>query len=233
MLFELFREVLLLVGYVGNGNTFPEPLTSEQERYWLQLLHSGTDQERAEARNTLITCNLRLVAHIAKKYIRSGRDSDDVISIGTIGLIKAVSTFNAEKGSALSSYAARCIENEILMSIRLERRQVSEVSISEPIGEDTDGNSLSISELLGTDPDMIFDIVRQRIDSERIYQAMRRTLSAREFTVVRLRYGLFGAERLSQREISNLLGISRSYVSRIEKKALSKLYNALNTNQSL
>jgi len=227
MLLELLQEVLLLVGYVGTNNTFPEPLSAAEERQQVFLLQKGTEEERAAARDTLITHNLRLVAHIAKKYSRSGRDNDDVISIGTIGLIKAVSTFNAERGSALSSYAARCIENEILMSIRLEKRQVHEVSISDPIGEDSDGNSLSIAELLGTDPDLIFDTVRQRIDSEQIYSAMRKVLTAREFTVIRLRYGLFGAQRLAQREIANLLGISRSYISRIEKKALSKLNTAL------
>ena len=223
MVLELLQDLLLLVGYVGNGSGFPETLSSAEEHHWLNLLHTGTETEKAEARDILITHNLRLVAHIAKKYVRSGRDSDDIISIGTIGLIKAVSTFDAGKGSALSSYASRCIENEILMSIRMEKRQVKEVSISDPIGEDSDGNSLSVAELLGTDPDMIFDAVRQRIDTERVYMAMRKALTKREFTVVRLRYGLFGAQRLSQREISNLLGISRSYVSRIEKKALTKL----------
>jgi len=227
MLLELLQEILLFVGYVGNGNTFPEPLSAEEEQRWLQKLRYGTEEERAEARDVLITRNLRLVAHIAKKYLRTGRDNDDVISIGTIGLIKAVSTFDAGKGSALSSYASRCIENEILMSIRLEKRQVNEVSLSDPIGEDSEGNSLSIAELLGTDPDMIFDAVRRRIDTERIYTAMRKTLTEREFTVVRMRYGLFGAHRLSQREVANLLGISRSYISRIEKKALLKLNTAL------
>ena len=223
MLLELLQELLLLAGYVGTGSSFPEPLSPAEEAGYLADMAAGSQ----EARDALITHNLRLVAHIAKKYVRFGRDADDIISIGAIGLIKAVSTYDAAKGTALSSYASRCIENEILMSIRLERKQVSEVSISEPIGLDNDGNNISIAEVLGTDPDLIFDTVRRRLDAEQIRAAMERSLSAREFTVVRLRFGLFGARRLSQREISNILGISRSYVSRIEKKALQKLDAAL------
>ncbi len=223
MLLELLQELFLLAGYVGGSGSFPPPLPAAEEARLVRQMRSGSE----EAREKLITHNLRLVAHIAKKYVRCGRDADDVISIGTIGLIKAVSTFDAQKSTALSSYASRCIENEILMSIRLERKQVAEVSISEPIGLDSDGNNISIAEVLGTEPDMIFDAVRQRLDTERIFRTMQRALTERESTVVRLRYGLFGMQRLSQREIANLLGISRSYVSRIEKKALEKLNTAL------
>ena len=212
-----------MAGYVGGSGSFPPPLPAAEEARLVRQMQSGSE----EAREKLITHNLRLVAHIAKKYVRCGRDADDVISIGTIGLIKAVSTFDAQKSTALSSYASRCIENEILMSIRLERKQVAEVSISEPIGLDSDGNNISIAEVLGTEPDIIFDAVRQRLDTERIFRTMQRALTERESTVVRLRYGLFGMQRLSQREIANLLGISRSYVSRIEKKALEKLNTAL------
>lgn len=223
MLLELLQELFLLAGYVGGSRSFPPPLPAAEEARLVRQMQSGSE----EAREKLITHNLRLVAHIAKKYVRCGRDADDVISIGTIGLIKAVSTFDAQKSTALSSYASRCIENEILMSIRLERKQVAEVSISEPIGLDSDGNNISIAEVLGTEPDMIFDAVRQRLDTERIFRTMQWALTERESTVVRLRYGLFGMQRLSQREIANLLGISRSYVSRIEKKALEKLNTAL------
>ncbi|CCX41554.1 rNA polymerase sigma factor [Clostridium sp. CAG:1024] len=223
MLLELLQELFLLAGYVGGSGSFPPPLPAAEEARLVRQMRSGSE----EAREKLITHNLRLVAHIAKKYVRCGRDADDVISIGTIGLIKAVSTFDAQKSTALSSYASRCIENEILMSIRLERKQVAEVSISEPIGLDSDGNNISIAEVLGTEPDIIFDAVRQRLDTERIFRTMQRALTERESTVVRLRYGLFGMQRLSQREIANLLGISRSYVSRIEKKALEKLNTAL------
>ncbi len=223
MLLELLQELFLLAGYVGGSGSFPPPLPAAEEARLVRQMQSGSE----EAREKLITHNLRLVAHIAKKYVRCGRDADDVISIGTIGLIKAVSTFDAQKSTALSSYASRCIEKEILMSIRLERKQVAEVSISEPIGLDSDGNNISIAEVLGTEPDMIFDAVRQRLDTERIFRTMQWALTERESTVVRLRYGLFGMQRLSQREIANLLGISRSYVSRIEKKALEKLNTAL------
>lgn len=223
MLLELLQELFLLAGYVGGSGSFPPPLPAAEEARLVRQMQSGSE----EAREKLITHNLRLVSHIAKKYVRCGRDADDVISIGTIGLIKAVSTFDAQKSTALSSYASRCIENEILMSIRLERKQVAEVSISEPIGLDSDGNNISIAEVLGTEPDMIFDAVRQRLDTERIFRTMQWALTERESTVVRLRYGLFGMQRLSQREIANLLGISRSYVSRIEKKALEKLNTAL------
>lgn len=223
MLLELLQELFLLAGYVGGSGSFPPPLPAAEEARLVRQMQSGSE----EAREKLIMHNLRLVAHIAKKYVRCGRDADDVISIGTIGLIKAVSTFDAQKSTALSSYASRCIENEILMSIRLERKQVAEVSISEPIGLDSDGNNISIAEVLGTEPDIIFDAVRQRLDTERIFRTMQRALTERESTVVRLRYGLFGMQRLSQREIANLLGISRSYVSRIEKKALEKLNTAL------
>lgn len=223
MLLELLQELFLLAGYVGGSGSFPPPLPAAEEARLVRQMQSGSE----EAREKLITHNLRLVAHIAKKYVRCGRDADDVISIGTIGLIKAVSTFDAQKSTALSSYASRCIENEILMSIRLERKQVAEVSISEPIGLDSDGNNISIAEVLGTEPDIIFDAVRHRLDTERIFRTMQWALTERESTVVRLRYGLFGMQRLSQREIANLLGISRSYVSRIEKKALEKLNTAL------
>ena len=223
MLLELLQELFLLAGYVGGSGSFPPPLPAAEEARLVRQMQSGSE----EAREKLITHNLRLVAHIAKKYVRCGRDADDVISIGTIGLIKAVSTFDAQKSTALSSYASRCIENEILMSIRLERKQVAEVSISEPIGLDSDGNNISIAEVLGTEPDIIFDAERQRLDTERIFRTMQWALTERESTVVRLRYGLFGMQRLSQREIANLLGISRSYVSRIEKKALEKLNTAL------
>ena len=223
MLLELLQELFLLAGYVGCSGSFPPPLPAAEEARLVRQMRSGSE----EAREKLITHNLRLVAHIAKKYVRCGRDADDVISIGTIGLIKAVSTFDAQKSTALSSYASRCIENEILMSIRLERKQVAEVSISEPIGLDSDGNNISIAEVLGTEPDMIFDAVRQRLDTERIFRTMQWALTERESTVVRLRYVLFVMQLLSQREIANLLGISRSYVSRIEKKALEKLNTAL------
>ncbi|MDD6887154.1 MAG: RNA polymerase sporulation sigma factor SigK [bacterium] len=222
-LFDLFCELFFLAGYVRNGSSFPEPLPQEEEQACLKALAGGSE----EAREKLIAHNLRLVAHIAKKYARAGRDIDDLISIGAVGLIKAVSTFDASKGSALSAYASRCVENEILMSLRAERKQVSEVSLSDAVGVDNDGNDVTLMDILGGNPDTVMDEVQARLDTERIRKTMREVLTEREYVVVRLRFGLFGAYRMAQREVATLLGISRSYVSRIEKRALSKLRTAL------
>ena len=222
-LFDLFCELFFLAGYGRNGSSFPEPLPQEEEQACLKALAGGSE----EAREKLIAHNLRLVAHIAKKYARAGRDIDDLISIGAVGLIKAVSTFDASKGSALSAYASRCVENEILMSLRAERKQVSEVSLSDAVGVDNDGNDVTLMDILGGNPDTVMDEVQARLDTERIRKTMREVLTEREYVVVRLRFGLFGAYRMAQREVATLLGISRSYVSRIEKRALSKLRTAL------
>ena len=222
-LFDLLCELFFFAAYVKSGSSFPEPLSPAEEQRHLAALAAGSE----EAREALIAHNLRLVAHIAKKYARAGRDIDDLISIGTIGLIKAVSTFDANKGSALSAYASRCVENEILMSLRAERRQVSEVSLSDAVGLDNDGNDVTLLDILGSDPDTVIDEVQAHLDTERIRMTMQRVLTEREYVVIRLRFGLFGAYRMAQREVASLLGISRSYVSRIEKKALSKLSCAL------
>ena len=222
-LFDLFCELFFLVGYVRNGSSFPEPLPQEEEQACLKALAGGSEA----AREKLIAHNLRLVAHIAKKYARAGRDIDDLISIGAVGLIKAVSTFDTSKGSALSAYASRCVENEILMSLRAERKQVSEVSLSDAVGIDNDGNDVTLMDILGGNPDTVMDEVQAHLDTERIRKTMREVLTEREYVVVRLRFGLFGAYRMAQREVATLLGISRSYVSRIEKRALSKLRTAL------
>ena len=205
------------------SSSFPNPLTEKEEQHYVKLLEQGDPA----ARKALIEHNLRLVAHIAKKYVGPAASQDDLISIGTIGLIKAVSTFDANKGSALSAYASRCVENEILMSLRAERRQVSEVSLSDAVGLDNDGNDVTLLDILGSDPDTVIDEVQAHLDTERIRMTMQRVLTEREYVVIRLRFGLFGAYRMAQREVASLLGISRSYVSRIEKKALSKLSCAL------
>ncbi len=220
--FSLLREVLFFFGYVGAGRAFLPPLAPDEERRLVALLEDGDE----DAREKLILHNLRLVAHIAKKYARGGREQEDLISIGTIGLIKAVSTFRVSRG-ALSSYASRCIENEILMSLRAERKQVAEVSIEEPIGVDKEGNAMSMLDLIGTDGEAIFDEVQKRFDAERISDAMRRSLTKRERIVLSMRYGLWSGGCLPQREIASALGISRSYVSRIEKKAMLKMMKAL------
>ncbi|MDD3401129.1 MAG: RNA polymerase sporulation sigma factor SigK [Eubacteriales bacterium] len=215
-------EVLFFVGYVGQTNSFPPPLDKEEEKKYIRLLADGDEQ----AREKLIVHNLRLVAHIAKKYNKVGRDTDDVISVGTIGLIKAVSTFSADKG-ALSSYASKCIENEILMSLRVERKQVYEVSLDEPIGTDRDGNELALSDLMGADAETVFDQVQAKIDADILQRVMKKTLDKREELILNYRFGLTGGYCMPQREVAKLLDISRSYVSRIEKKAMRKMLVAL------
>ena len=214
-------ESIALIGAI-RSNSYPQPLSKEEERMWLDRLLAGSD----EARETLILHNLRLVAHIAKKYQKAERDREDLISIGTIGLIKAVSTFSESKG-ALSAYAARCIENEILMSLRRERKLVETVSIEEPVGSDKEGNELKLSDLVCTEEDSIFEQVQERLDAQRVTELMQRVLTKRERTVLALRFGLNGQRALAQREVANLLNISRSYVSRIETKAMEKLREAL------
>lgn len=218
----LVRELFFFIGHIGTGTSFPAPLSAEEEKKAIEALMAGSD----DAREKLIVHNLRLAAHIARKYAKSGRDREDLISIGTIGLIKAVSTFCPGKG-ALSGYASKCIENEILMSLRQERKLVPEVSMEEPIGTDKEGNALSLLDLIGTDGEAIFDQVQQNLEQERIVRAMQACLNQRERIVLTLRFGLCGETGHAQREIAKLLGISRSYVSRIEKKAMQKLSAAL------
>jgi RNA polymerase sporulation-specific sigma factor len=218
-LLQLARELLFFVGYVSGGNSFPDPLPPEEEKRLAALLIEGD----AEARRLLIEHNLRLVAHVAKKYAAPRRDLDDLISIGTVGLIKAVSTFRPDKGNTLATYAARCIENEILMSLRTEKKQLGEMSLNEPIGVDKDGNEISLAEVLGTDADDIAHAVELSLFGTQLREVMGRLLTPRERIVIEMRYGLTGGRVLPQREIAALLGISRSYVSRVEKKALNKL----------
>ena len=181
------------------------------------------EQGDPAARKALIEHNLRLVAHIAKKYVGPAASQDDLISIGTIGLIKAVGTYSGKKSTRLATYAAKCIENEILMSIRASRRVRQEISLSLPIGVDKDGNEISFNDILGTDTDEIIDSIDLKIQVSNLRNALKEALTGREQTVVIARYGLDGSEPKPQREIARALGISRSYVSRIEKKALDKL----------
>lgn len=222
-LLELFGGIFAFAGHITGGSSFPEPLSPEKEKDCIARLEAGD----AEARRLLIEHNLRLVAHIAKKYTTPKRDADDVISIGVVGLIKAVSTFNSQKENTLATYAARCIENEILMSLRSEKKQAGEVSLSEPIGMDKDGNEISLSEVLGSDEDEIHNAVELTVAGEYLRKAMDTVLTPRERKVIELRYGLTGGRIVTQREIAKLLRISRSYISRIEKKALHKLNKEL------
>jgi RNA polymerase sporulation-specific sigma factor len=220
---SLIRQLLCYAAYVSNGFSFPDPLSPAEEEKYLDLYFNG-DQD---AKNVLIEHNMRLVAHIAKKYSTAGVDSEDIISIGTIGLIKGISTYNRKKGTQLATYAARCIENEILMTIRSSKKFKYEVMLDDPIGLDKEGNFISLYDILGTEEDLVVREVETRIQIDKLMGLICRVLSPRERMVVELRYGLKDGNNMTQREIAALLGISRSYISRIEKKALRKLNKAL------
>ena len=199
--------------------TFPEPLTASEERYYLQKYTEGD----LEAKHILIERNLRLVAHIVKKYQHLDEDPEDLLSIGTIGLIKAVSTFNLEKGNRLATYAARCIENEILMMLRGKKKTSKEVSLYEPIGTDREGNEIQLFDVIESDEEDAPSKVALTDDIKMLYEKVSSELSPRERLVLKMRYGLYEGEEYTQREIARQLGISRSYVSRIEKSAIEKL----------
>ncbi len=219
----VLKPFVVLCGYMINSNSFPQPLTKEEEEKYLKLYAEGDE----DARNILIERNLRLVAHIVKKYNNTGKDTDDLISIGTIGLIKAITTYDSSKGTRLATYAARCIENEILMTIRSTKKSKLELSLQEPIGIDKEGNEINLLDILGTDVDKIIDEVDLKFQIKKLYRAINQVLKDREKVIIELRYGLIDGKCKTQREIANLLGISRSYVSRIETRALAKLNKAL------
>ncbi len=200
------------------GGSFPRPLSEAEERKYLDAWLQGD----LEARNVLIEHNLRLVAHIIKKYYASQNDQEDLISIGTIGLIKAIDTFDPAKGIRLSSYASRCIENEILMFFRSGRKSAQDVSLNEPIDTDKEGNALTILDTMAVD-DTIVESIDTKMKSEKLYRFLQSSLTPREREVVCRRYGLLGFAPQPQRVVAKRLGISRSYISRIEKKALEKL----------
>ena len=199
--------------------TFLKPLTPEEERYYLQEYKQGS----LEAKDILIQRNLRLVAHIVKKYQGAAEELDDLISIGTIGLIKAIQTFDFQKASRLSTYAARCIDNELLMLLRSRKKSSKEVSLYEPIGTDKEGNEISLLDVIETEPVDVVKNYSLKQDIDYLYQLLPKVLSPREQEIIILRYGLYGQKELTQREIAKRLKISRSYVSRIEKNALLKL----------
>ena len=201
------------------SDSFPMPLNEKEEEYYLSLYQTGDE----EAKKVLIERNLRLVAHIAKKYTVATCSPDDLISIGTIGLIKAVNTYSSKRSTRLGTYAAKCIENEILMSIRSAKKNRGEVSLNEPLGTDKDGNEISFNDILGTDPDAIIDDINLKMQISSLYKAIEEELDEREKLVIIRRYGIYTQESMTQREVAQELGISRSYVSRIEKKALQKL----------
>lgn len=209
------------------SSSFPLPLSENEEKVYVELMEAGDPN----ARDVLIERNLRLVAHIARKYTGPNTSQEDLISIGTIGLIKAINTYTSKRAARLATYAARCIENEILMSIRTSKKNKQEVSISLPIGTDKDGNEISFNDILGTDPDEIVDNLNLKFQVRELYGVIDKVLSPREREIINLRYGLDGQGPRTQREIAASMDISRSYVSRIEKKALSKLRSELEKNE--
>lgn len=212
----VIKGSLLLFGYLNN-QVFPQPLEADDEKLYLDRLQNGSE----EARNKLIEHNLRLVAHVVRKYESSGEDLEDLISIGTIGLIKAIKTYNNERGVRLATYAARCIENEVLMHLRNIKKLKQEVSIYDPIGFDKEGNEISLIDILTTDCEIV-EQIEARLQEEKIKNKLG-LLSRRERQVVEMRYGIFTGLKETQRDIAKKLGISRSYVSRIEKRAVNKL----------
>lgn len=214
----ILKNVLFFVLHVTGGNSFPKPLSSSEEKVYLEKMKIGDKI----AREKLIEHNLRLVAHIVKKYYSSTSDQDDLVSIGTIGLIKAIDSFNLSKGIRLSSYAARCIENEVLMYFRSTKKNLQDVSMNEPIETDKDGNALVLMDLIAME-DSFVDEIDVKLKSEKLYRYINEVLTPREKKIIILRYGLNGQTARPQREVAKILGISRSYVSRIEKKALETL----------
>lgn len=220
MLFEVLYQLFsafFLSGVVSGGN-FPEPLGENEEKDCLIRMKNG---DKA-ARDRLVEHNLRLVAHIVKKYSQSA-DIDDLISIGTIGLIKAVDSFDYEKNTRLATYAARCVENEVLMYLRHEKKFNSQISLSEPIGYDQEGNEISLMDILVGDGEDVCEKVDRSEKLKQLFEKVRRIKDEREKAIIYLRYGLSGGEPLTQKEVAKKLGISRSYVSRIEKKAVARL----------
>ncbi len=206
--------------------TFQKPLTQKEEAHFLTLCKQGNQT----ARNILIEYNLRLVAHIAKKYFSPDRDKDDLISIGTIGLIKAIDTFDETKGSRLVTYASRCIDNELLMMLRQEKKRSREISIYEPIGTDREGNEINLMDVVGSNDDNILDAMIRRNHLELLPSKLDSCVTEREKKILIMRYGLNQTPPLTQRQVAAVMKISRSYVSRIEKKALAKLKHALETS---
>ena len=218
----LLMNGILLMLRVSPADSFPRPLSKEKEREYLERWEQGD----IEARNCLVEHNLRLVSHILKKYYTQSEDNDDLISIGTIGLIKGINTYRADKGVRLATYVSRCIENEILMYFRAQKKSAGDISLSEALDMEGDGNGLAIIDVIAREDDMIERIGR-REQCKLLYESIERDLTERESEIIKMRYGLGGRQPRTQRETAQEFGISRSYVSRIEKRALEKLRSAL------
>ncbi len=210
---------LFVLGYISNNNIFPESLSVEEEKVYVQKMQNGDE----EAKNILIEHNLRLVAHVCKKYNNTNIDQDDLISIGSIGLIKGINSYNPEKSIKLSTYISKCIDNEILMYLRSNKKTSSEVYLEDPIGKDKDDNTVRLGEVLENNDKPIEEEVDLKMKISKLYEKIKKVLKNRERTIIELRFGLNGKEPKTQKEIAKDMGISRSYVSRIETKAIGKL----------
>jgi len=222
-IYSIFESLVFLTSFISSSKSFPQPLSPEEEKYHLQRLESGSLESKA----ILIEKNLRLVAHVVKKYNNENRETEDLISIGTIGLIKAIDSYKLSKGTKLATYAAKCIENEILMVIRNSKKTKNDMYLQDTIGLDREGNEINLIDVLGTSGDTVMEIVESRIEIKRLYEIIEHQLTERERKVIEMRYGLNNNNILTQREIAKTLNISRSYVSRIEKKALGKLFSCI------
>lgn len=222
--FSFLKSAIFLVGYISSNQLFPEPLSPEEEQVYLEKMAAGDE----EAKNILIERNLRLVAHICKKYSTTNVEQDDLISIGTIGLIKGINSFDPTKSVKLATYAARCIDNEILMHLRSIKKLGAEVYLDDPIGKDKDDNTVTLQEILENNEKSIEDEVDLKFKIKKMYQKMKEVLKVREKTILELRFGLDGNKPKTQNQIAEMMGISRSYVSRIETKAINKLAQEIN-----
>ncbi|MBQ8427349.1 MAG: RNA polymerase sporulation sigma factor SigK [Clostridia bacterium] len=222
----ILGKLTFFAGSVLSGSSFPKPLSVEEEKECLRLMKDGD----MSAKEKLINHNMRLVAHVVKKYTGSA-ETDDLISVGSIGLIKAVNTFDPGKGTQLATYTARCIENEILMLLRANKKHKNDIYLSDAVGTDKDGNDMTLMDLLCEKEDAVFSQVDNSIEREKFLQFIKGVLTDREYTVLCLRYGLKGQKNYAQREVASFLKISRSYISRIEKKAIEKLKDAVKKGQ--
>ena len=214
-----FKSAVIVLGYIQGNSLFPEPLSPEEEKNYLEQMANGDE----EARNILIERNLRLVAHISKKFSTTNIDQDDLISIGSIGLIKAINSFDDSKNIRLATYAARCIDNEFLMFIRTSKKTKAEVFLNEAIGKDKDDNEITLLDVIEKEEMCVDDEIDLRLKIKELYNKMKQVLKEREINILNLRFGLNGIKPRTQHEIASMMGISRSYVSRIETKAINKL----------
>ena len=220
---SMMRSIIFLISFISGNNLFPKPLTAKEEKMYIEKMAKGD----IEAKNKLIEHNLRLVVHIAKKYSAGIRDNEDLISLGTIGLIKGINSFDASKGTRLATYAARCIENEILMLMRANKKTQGDVSLNDPIGTDKEGNQILLMDIIGEDEEDVIREIDNREQIKKLYKNIESKLDAREREIIQMRYGLGDGKEWTQAEIAKVMNISRSYVSRIEKKAIEKLRDGI------